>query len=713
MIGSPWHRSGNGIDVRLFASLNRFVSGMNATITREIDSFDPIWLVSIGLGLGAILYLAAPVEPSLTAAVLVAGCFGGAAFAMRARAAVFMMALIATALATGFSLAKIRMLLVDAPVIDRPLTAQVLGTVVEVEARANNRMRVVVRPTHIESVREEARPAFVRVTGRYAPLRAGDSVSFKAVLRPPPAAPVPDGYDFARDAFFERVGAVGFIVGEVHAGPPIVTTIVERMNHRLDQWRSDLTNRIVAVIGGDAGAVTASLVTGKRGLISEDANAVLRASGLYHIVSISGLHMAIFAGGVFSLIRALLALSPTFALRRSTKRWAALAALAFASFYVVFAGLAVATVRSFLMTALVLIAAAARRRALTRRNLALAAVVVLVLTPEAVLSPGFQMSFAAVAMLIAFADRPNRAPTGPRSFARKAVELVGGLVAVTLVATLATAPFAAFHFHRLTLQSVVANLLATPLVSAIIMPLSLLALALEPFGYASLVWSLAGHAVALLLDLAAMVAAWPGAKLIVPQYPTVSLAAFSFGLIALAILRTRLALVALAPIGLGIAVAATTERPVAIVGASGYAALVRNGADLSLIASKRDAFLAREWLLSMGDDREPDDPSLRAGVWCDDGGCSAPLGDGRRLFLNRTLAAVEEDCGLVPILVTQRRAPDHCHQGSLVIDAAVLRSAAAIQVFAEGDGFRTVAARPLGMDRPWGRNLRPRDRGAD
>jgi competence protein ComEC len=115
----------------------------------------------------------------------------------------------------------------------------------------------------------------------------------------------------------------------------------------------------------------------------------------------------------------------------------------------------------------------------------------------------------------------------------------------------------------------------------------------------------------------------------------------------------------------------------------------------------------------MGDDREPDDPSLRAGVWCDDGGCSAPLGDGRRLFLNRTLAAVEEDCGLVPILVTQRRAPERCHQGSLVIDAAVLRSAAAIQVFAEGDGFRTVAARPLGMDRPWGRNLRPRDPGAD
>lgn len=713
MIGIPWFRQAGGIEVRESPALDRFRPAFLESYHRERDGFDRIWLLPIGLGVGAILYLAAPTEPNVAAALAVLA--GSIVFALtvRAHAGLFALALGLSAVAAGFCMAKARMMLVDAPIIERSITASVNGVVVEIEARAGGRMRILVRPTAIEGVRVSALPALVRVTARYAPLQAGDTVSFKAALRPPPAAPVPDGYDFARDAYFERIGGVGFAIGSVKRGPPAAVGVLEQAGQWLDRWRTSLTDRIVSVIGGDAGAVTASLVTGKRGLISDEANATLRASGLYHIISISGLHMAIFAGGVFSLIRAGLALSPGFALRRSTKRWAALAALVLAALYALFAGLAVATLRSFLMTALVLVAAALRRRAMTRRNLALAAIIVLVLTPEAVLSPGFQMSFAAVAMLIAFTDRTTTAPTGPRSAATRLLVIVAGMVGVTLIATIGTAPFAAFHFHRLTAQAVASNLVATPLVTLVIMPLSLLALVLEPFGYGDPLWSLTGRAVDLLLSIAATVAAWPGAQLIVPQFSPTSLALISIGLLALVILRTRLAILALVPIVLGTASAAMAPRPIAIVGANGYAALVRDGDGLRLIAGKRDTFLAREWLLAMGDDRAPDDPVLREGVWCDAGGCSAPLDGGRRLFVNRTLSAVEEDCGRVPVLVTQRIAPDRCREGSLVIDAAVLRGAAAVQIFAEGEGFRLVAARPLGMDRPWGRHPYPMSEAGD
>src|SRR5262249_42355335 len=157
------------------------------------------------------------------------------------------------------------------------------------------------------------------------------------------------------------------------------------------------------------------------------------------------------------------------------------------------------TVRAFLMTSITLIAVALNRSAITRRNLALAAGILLIITPEALVGPSFQMSFAAVAMLVAWHDRPRRTRPRPSNLAferllRLCARSLSPLAVATLVASLATAPFAAYHFHRVTLQSLAANLMATPIVSALIMPLALLALAAEPFGLGTPVWQAIGVA---------------------------------------------------------------------------------------------------------------------------------------------------------------------------------------------------------------------------
>ena len=246
---------------------------------------------------------------------------------------------------------------------------------------------------------------------------------------------------------------------------------------------------------GEAGAVAAALLVGERSALSTETNDSLRISGLFHILSISGLHMMLIAGTTFFVVRALLALSPTLALRRPIRKWAALAALLVLTAYFALSGGGSATVRSYVMALIIFGAILVDRPAISMRNLAIAAFVVLALEPEGVIEPGFQMSFAAVAALIAawefWRERSCGALTDENvipgyRILRMAGAAIFGVAVTTLIAGLATAPFAAYHFERVATYSLLGNLLAAPLVSAIIMPFGLLSLAVMPFGLEAL-----------------------------------------------------------------------------------------------------------------------------------------------------------------------------------------------------------------------------------
>src|SRR5205807_6333807 len=219
--------------------------------------------------------------------------------------------------------------------------------------------------------------------------------------------------------------------------------------------RDAIDARIRAVLPGDKGAIASALITGKRDAISAPVNDAMYISSLAHVLSISGYHMAVVAGVVFFLVRAVLALVPGFALRRPIKKWAALAALAAATFYLLLSGAEVATQRSYYMTAFVLGAVLIDRQALTLRTIGAAAILVLLLAPEAVIHPSFQMSFAATLALIAAYERglPWKAkyadtPLGAR-IALWGVYEIAGLIFASLVAGLGTTPYAAYHFHRM------------------------------------------------------------------------------------------------------------------------------------------------------------------------------------------------------------------------------------------------------------------------
>ena len=315
-------------------------------------------------------------------------------------------------------------------------------------------------------------------------------------------------------------------------------------------------------------------------------------------------------------------------------------ALAAAAFYLLLSGAEVATQRSFVMTAVVLVAVMVDRRAITFRTLALAAIAVLLLAPEALVHPSFQMSFAATLGLVALVNvgmpglfaRPDHSAT-----ARAA--LWGGreltmLALASLIAGLATTPYAAFHFHRITPYGVLANLAAMPVVSAIVMPAGILGLVAMPFGLDAVCWRVMDFGIGWMIAVAQAVAGLPGAVGRIAAFGTGPLIAASAGIILLGLLRTQLRWSGAVLLVAATAWAIGTKQPDILVAGDGQSVGVR-AADgrLRLLRAGKDAFLVREWLAADADPRDPADPALQAGVSCDAEGCVAPLAGGALVAL--------------------------------------------------------------------------------
>jgi competence protein ComEC len=286
-------------------------------------------------------------------------------------------------------------------------------------------------------------------------------------LAPPSGPAEPGDFDFRRMAWFERLGAVGY------TQTPVLTRALPEGELWLARLRTVLSEGLRSRIDGDAGGLAAAVATGDRSGLSVQANQAMRDSGLYHLVSISGTHMGLLVAFVFGLVRTGIAAVPPMALRLNGKKVAALVGLPSAAFYLASAGRDVATERAFIMVAVMLGAVLADRQAITLRSVGIAAFIVLSLRPESLTNPGFQMSFAAVAALSATVGQlPDAWRRGGR---RRWIAPAALLLGSSLVAGLATGPYAGAHFNRFAAYGLLANLLAAPAMGLLIMPGAVLA----------------------------------------------------------------------------------------------------------------------------------------------------------------------------------------------------------------------------------------------
>lgn len=659
-----------------------------------------LWLAP-AFALGILLQATASRTPALWAGPLILLLAGVLTWKGRAHLAALVVGSAITAVAAGFSAASLQEDgAAGAPVLRYPFRGTVSGTVESVEPRLRDQ-RVILRVARLGEITARNRPKRVRISvGKSARIEPGDRLRLTATWRPPPGPSAPGGYDAAYAAFMQGIGAFGFAAADIKVRRPVSMGL----SARIERVRLDLTRRIDSASGGGAaGAISAALVTGIRGAIPTEAEDAMRNAGLTHLLSISGTHLALVAGVLFFAVRALLALFPGLALRRPIKSWAALAALCGTSCYLVLSGAAVATQRSFLMSAIVLVAVVAGRPALTMRNVALAAVVVLALSPATLLGPSLEMSFAAVLAIVAGFEAVRRPEADPVERRRLALGWFGrfllAAVATTVLAGLATAPFAAFHFHRVTPYALLGNMLALPLVSFWIMPAGVLGALLVPFGLDGFAWALMGAGVEAMLAVARLVADLPGAERFVPAFGEGALLCLAVALLIGTLSISQLRFVGLPIAALGLWLAGSVERPVVLIDPEGRAAAVR-GPDgrLQLLGVSRTALTGRSWLQANGEaPAEGRAPKPR----CPEEGCFAPLPDGRTAALVEEPAGFAARCRAAALIVTRLRAPEDCRRTAVVIDRSLLEITGALALSPRGDGFAYVAARPPDRNRLW------------
>jgi competence protein ComEC len=747
---------------------------LGAALTRSLVAERERWIlwapVAFAAGIG--LYFTLPVEPPLwpwiAAGTLVlglrtalarpgAGAAGDAAAVLRFGAAGLALMLIGGAVAT------LRTQSVAAPVLAETVgPVRITGRIFRAEGLPEGQ-RLVLDRLRIPGLGREATPERVRVRlrARDDGLLVGERVALTAILGPPPAPSAPAAFDFQRQAYFSRLGAVGFALGkagvvEVGTGDAGIGDDIGRagasasaFNLWLSGVRQTITARVRAALPGPKGAVAAALMTGDQGAIPTDVLSDMRNSGLAHLLAVSGLNFVLVAGTVFFAVRGLLALVPPLALRYPIKKWAAVAALLSAAGYFGVTDQSAPTERAFIMAALLFLAVLVDRTAISMRTTAWAALAILAVEPESLLGASFQLSFAAVVALVAafemWQERRDsgderdglprdegggagmpaapvdatsqglrrelrrigwraRRDSGERAWWSSGLVYLGGIIGTTIVTTVATAPFLVYHFGRFTSYGLAANLVAIPVTGAWIMPWAVAAFALMPFGLEKLALIPMGWGVGLVNEVARVVSSWPGAVIAVPAIPLAAVAAMSLGGLWLCLWRRPWRLGGLALVALS-ALALPFDRPPDIL-VDGNAKLIGvRAADGGLVMSSlgTSRFEAKAWVRLFGDDEPSRFPGTGANsdgtLSCDARGCLYRA-RGRLVALARDESALAEDCGHADLVVSLVPARRMC-RGGPVVDRFDLWRNGTHAIWLDAGEVRIESVRGWQGRRPW------------
>ena len=644
----------------------------------------------------------------------------------------------------------------------RPLPANVgrvelEGRVVRIWRSAPRRIRLIVQVENMSRIRPEHAPRTVRLTmmesrrdrSRKLPL-PGDVITATVRLTRLPGPVEPGGHDPAQHLWFEGIAATGFLFARdmkvrddtacAECGPRLRTA------RELEKLRRAIDARIFSVMGredGRAPALATALLTGSRGHLPQQTREDLRRAGLAHILAISGLHLSLVAGLVFWLVRAGFALSTHAALHWPIRRIAAAAALIAALAYLLISGNSVATRRAFIMLSVVTLAVMLDRPAITMRSLAVAAWLILLLQPHMAVRAGFQMSFLAVAGLVAVYEmarwyRDRRESThvtdGMRSrswrILRKGIVFLGGILVSTMTAGLMTMLPVAWHFHRLAAFSIAGNLVALPVLTLMVMPAGILALILMPFGLDGPFFHIMRQGLEIILDWSAVISVLPDSVIHVPVMSPVAAGLILAGLAVLVLRRDAWRMTGLLPVLVGLLLP-PAQRPDIFINLQGRVAAFRN-AEGNLVPGPGRAgrFALSRWLLGDGDGTPPREARKRPGWNCENRICRArfrPPGAARDLHIvyarerprrqrrNGTppdgawLTALERACEDADVVIADFPLRRLCRHVPVRIDRFDLWAHGAHALHARRDGtLRIWTAADFRRHFPWGRKPLPR-----
>ena len=650
------------------------VDAVERWLEREREHL-PLWL-PVALGSGIAGWFLLP-DPRSWIAFIVAGLglalVGFAAGAHRRSGTALITGGLAMAL--GCALVWWKAERVRAPVLGRPIVAVFTADVERVQQlAAKDAVRAVLRPIAAPDLPPRVR---VNIALADAPprLARGDRIRLQARLMPPPGASLPGGYDFAITAWFQQLGATG------RAHPP-----VERLSATPDggSIRERLSMHIRASLPARPAGIALALATGDQGSVGEADAEAMRRSGLAHLLSVSGLHITAAVGAAMLLSRRALALSPKLALRLPLMQIAAGVGALTGVAYTFLSGAEVPTVRACAAALLVLLGLALGREAMTLRLVAAGALIVLLAWPEALIGPSFQLSFAAVTAIVALHEHPwMRRFTAARDegllarLGRNLMVLLLSGIAVEVV----LAPIALYHFHREGLYGALANIVAIPFTTFVVMPLELLALLFDPVGAGAPFWWLTGRSIELLLELAHFAGHAPGAVALLPTIPRGAFALLVIGGLWLLLWSTRLRWAGSLPFAAGAVWAFVTPAPDLLVTGDGRHLALR-GVDgrMALLRPRTGDFVRDMLAEAAGIDAELPELDALPNAQCSEDACRAVVtrgGHSWTLLATRSsylapIDAINGACAGADVVVSDRRLPRSCVPRWLKLDRDAL-----------------------------------------
>ncbi|MEO8243455.1 MAG: ComEC/Rec2 family competence protein [bacterium] len=649
--------------------------------------FVPIF-VAIGIG----LWFALPFEPGLAFYGVVAAGLAGLVVLWRLGpelAHPFGVALICVA--AGVLASGLRGHLVQAPMLAFPYYGPVEGRIIDIDRSQSDALRLTLDLVVLTGLAAADTPVTVRVSLHGPPpdlpYEPGQVVMTTARLAAPESAAEPGGFDFRRMAYFNRLGAVGYTASPVVLWQPPVggVEVINRLRNRLSL-------AIQTAVPGDSGAFASGVMTGDRANISAAVIVDLRVSSLAHLLAISGMNMAFITAFVFGVVRYGVATVPPLALRVNSKKIAAVAALGIALFYLLLSGANVATTRAFLMVSVMLFAVLLDRRALSFRSVALSALVLLLAQPESLMAAGFQLSFAATIALIA-----GFGPT-QRWLAARFPGWTHGplmLVATSVLAGMATAPYAAATFNRFTDYGLLANLLTVPMMS-LLMGAGAVAALLAPIGLAWPALWVMDMSARWILFIAHWIAGLDGAVTAIPSPGPWVVPLMTLGALWVVLWQGLGRLAGLVPVVLALVLWLTVERPALLISSDGGLVGLMTAEGRALSSPKGAGFAAQSWLADDGDLTLPEAAAQRAGFTGPKGARAFRIAGFRGEVLSGK-AAVDEvraACGRADIVVLpSSMGKVQPVAGCLLVDRALLNQTGALELRPEAGGLLVMPVR--------------------
>lgn len=602
------------------------MSYLKEQVAAEIYNYF-VW-IPVFIGIGIIIFFSLNTEPDLyfcigSTLVLAALCL----FRIKAISILLLISL-------GFTAAAVRTEYIRAPVIKEKMDGIWFEADVAEIIFADSGRKIVLENIYSDYFLKAETPYKIRISTKQKDLdlEIGDRIVVKAVLMPPPNPAIPNGFDFAQYAYFKQIGAIGYAVGRFKILEYGETTSINKI-------RNIIAEKIEAHMQQPESSIAIGMLIGDATRIPDDAYEAIRISGIAHIIAISGMHIVIVVVIIFFIARNILVRFNNLALNYNIKKIAAGIAIVGTFLYLLISGSPVSAQRAFIMSTLVLTATCIDRFSNPMRTIAIAAIILLLATPEAILTASLQMSFAACIALIAAFDASQRFLLHDQknlSYFKKVYRYFISILFSTLVAGTATAPFVIYHFHQYSTYSILTNLIAIPLADFVIMPLGILSLVLMPLGMEVIALEPMELGIKVMFEYANFISTLPLASIFVPEFTTPGFGMIILGSLILCLSITKLRYLGIPLAVLGFITLLDYQKPDIIVDGNAKIFAVKGEKDEFYLSSKVKArFSGKVWLEAHGDSEAKSLKDLNAEK-CDRDSCLYVKNNYKVLIANNT-----------------------------------------------------------------------------